>query len=249
MKLTLLEIVQDMLTATDSENVNSVGHTEDAGMCVNIANREFEKLISKYRWRHTRGLGKLSVTSNLNEMVLPPSAIAIVPDTLYYSGDRVYYMEPSTFLAFTITRNTSDSNVSEVNSTKVYTDRNPQYYTSWDDEIITFDSYPNESGLVSANTNAILYSQPSSRLTADYQYFDLPAQAFPALVQRCIAKAVLEIKGDTAGYQQEKREADNAVAALSINARVIDQPDDKRKYIVARRSMRNTFNRTERITP
>ena len=98
MKLTLLEIVQDMLTATDSENVNSVGHTEDAGMCVNIANREFEKLISKYRWRHTRGLGKLSVTSNLNEMVLPPSAIAIVPDTLYYSGDRVYYMEPSTFL-------------------------------------------------------------------------------------------------------------------------------------------------------
>ena len=47
MKLTLLELVQDMLVATDSENVSSVGETEDAGMCVNIANREFEKLISK----------------------------------------------------------------------------------------------------------------------------------------------------------------------------------------------------------
>ena len=48
MKLTLLELVQDMLVATDSENVSTVGETEDAGMCVNIANREFEKLISKF---------------------------------------------------------------------------------------------------------------------------------------------------------------------------------------------------------
>jgi len=29
MKLTLLEIIQDMLTATDSENVSDVGETEE----------------------------------------------------------------------------------------------------------------------------------------------------------------------------------------------------------------------------
>ena len=46
MKLTLLALVQDMLVATDSENVSTVVETEDAGMCVNIAKREFEKLIS-----------------------------------------------------------------------------------------------------------------------------------------------------------------------------------------------------------
>ena len=64
MKLTLLELVQDMLVATDSENVTDVGDTEDAGMCVNIANREFERLISKFRWRHTRAFGKLVVRAN-----------------------------------------------------------------------------------------------------------------------------------------------------------------------------------------
>lgn len=249
MKLTLLEIVQDMLTATDSENVTSVGHTEDAGMCVNIANREFEKLIAKFRWRHTRTFGKLNTTANNHEMSLPSTAIAMVPDTLYYAGDRVYWMEPDRFLAYTITRNTSESNISEVNHIKVFTDRNPQYYTSFNDETIVFDSYPTGSGLNGDDTDVILYDHPTSRLTSDGEYFDLPPQAFPALVQKCVAKAILEIKGDTQGYTAERREADNAVASLARNARLVDIPDDRRKHIVPRRSMRNTFNRTERILP
>ena len=191
MKLTLLELVQDMLVATDSENVTDVGDTEDAGMCVNIANREFERLISKFRWRH--------------------------------------------------------SNISEVGNIKVFTDRNPQYFTSFNDEVLIFDAFPNASGLVAEDTDCIVYNAPTSRLTTNNEYFDLPPQAFPALSLRCISKAVMEIKGDTQGAQAEKRDADNAVAALSRNARLVDILDDRRDNIIARRSMRNTFNRTIRI--
>jgi hypothetical protein len=247
MKLTLLEIVQDMLTATDSENVSTVGETEDAGMCVNIANREFERLISKFRWRHTRAFGKLVVRANNHEMDLPTSAIAIVPNSLYYSGNRVFWMEPDRFLSYTIPRNTTESNIIEVGDIKVYSDRDPQYYTSFNDEVLIFDAYPDASGLVADNTDCIIYNHPTSRLTSDSEYFDLPSQAFPALVSRCIVSAVREIKGDTQGAQAEKRDADNAIAALSRNARLIDVLDDLRDNIVARRSMRNTFNRTVRI--
>ena len=249
MKLTLLELVQDMLVATDSENVSTVGETEDAGMCVNIANREFEKLISKFRWRHTRSFSKLEVTSIKNEMTLASNAVAVDPSTVYYSDDRVYWMEPDRFLAYTITRLTSESNIVESNNVKVYNDRNPQYFTSFDDYTLVFDSYPNDSGLLKANTDVIVYTQPTSRLNADAEYFDLPSQAFPALSQRCIAKAVLEIKGDSQGYAAEKLEADSAVAALSRNIILVDKPPDVRHNIIPRRSMRNTFNRTQRIIP
>lgn len=247
MKLTLLELVQDMLTATDSENVSTVGETEDAGMCVNIANREFERLISKFRWRHTRAFSKLAVTANKHEMKLKTGAIAIKPDSLYYSGSKMYWMEPERFLAYTITRATTESNILEVNHVKVYTDRDPQYFTSFDDETLVFDSYPDSSGLVADNTDCIVYQAPTSRLTSDGEYFDLPPQAFPALALRCIVKAIVEIKGDTQGGSFEKRDADNAVAALSRNARLVDVLNDRRDYIIARRSMRNTFNRTTRI--
>jgi hypothetical protein len=247
MKLTLLEIVQDMLTATDSENVSTVGETEDAGMCVNIANREFERLISKFRWRHTRTFGKLVTRTNLHEMNIPTTAIAIVPNTLYYEGDRVYWMDADSFLSYTLPRLATESNIVETGDIKVYTDRNPQYYTSFNDEVLVFDAYPTASGLVAADTDCILYNAPTSRLTSDGDFFDLPPQAFPALVLRCITKAIAEIKGDTQGAQFEKRDADNAVAALSRNARLVDVFDDRRDHIVPRRSMRNTFNRTVRI--
>jgi hypothetical protein len=247
MKLTLLEIVQDMLVATDSENVTDVGETEDAGMCVNIANREFERLISKFRWRHTRAFGKLVVRTNKHEMNLATTDIAINPETLYYAGDRVSYMTPALFLALMLARNTSDSNITEVGNIKVYTDRNPQYFTSFNDEVLIFDAYPNSSGLVANDTDCIVYNAPTSRLTTNNEYFDLPPQAFPALSLRCISKAVMEIKGDTQGAQAEKRDADNAVAALSRNARLVDILDDRRDNIIARRSMRNSANRTIRI--
>lgn len=249
MKLTLLQIVQDMLTAIDGENVTSVGETEEAGMCVNIANREFEKLLSKFRWRHTRTFGKLDTTANKHEMTTPSTAIAMMHDPVLYAGDRVYWMEPEAFLTYTISRNTADSNISEVNHIKVFTDRNPQYYTSFDDETLVFDAYPNASGLVSDDFDVILYTHPTSRLTSDGEYFDLPAQAYSALVERCVSVAIMEIKGDTQGAQFKKRSADNAVAALSRNARMVDVPNDRRKHLVTRRSLRNTFNRTERITP
>jgi len=247
MKLTLLEIVQDILTATDSENVSTVGETEDAGMCVNIANREFERLISKYRWRHTRAFGKLVVRTNLHEMDLPTDAIAIVPDSLYYSDNRVYWMAPDRFLSYTLPRDTTESNIVETGDIKVYSDRDPQYYTSFNDEVLIFDSYPDASGLVAENTDCIIYNHPTSRLTSDNEYFDLPPQAFSALVSRCIVAAMREIKGDTQGAQAAKRDADNAVASLSRNARLVDVFDDRRDHIVPRRSMRNTFNRTVRI--
>jgi hypothetical protein len=247
MKLTLLELVQDMLVATDSENVSTVGETEDAGMCVNIANREFERLISKFRWRHTRSFSKLEVTSNKHEMTLATNAIALIPESVYYSGNRVFWMDEDNFLAFTIARNTTESNIEEINNIKVYNDRDPQYFTSFDDETLIFDAIPTASGLVKANTDCIVYLQPTSRLTSDGETFDLPPQAFAALNARCIVKAVREIKGDTQGAQAEKRDADNAIAALSRNARLVDIFDDRREHIVPRRSIRNTFNRTTRI--
>ena len=49
MKLTLLQLVQRILATVDSEDVASVGDTEDSAMAVLIANRAFEYMATHSR--------------------------------------------------------------------------------------------------------------------------------------------------------------------------------------------------------
>jgi hypothetical protein len=247
MKLTLLEIVQDMLTAIDAENVTDVGDTDEAGMCVNIANRSFEDMSSNQRWRHLRQYSTLDTSTYLNEMAVPAGTIALDPYNVYYAGTIVSYLQPEDFLAYTISRDTTASNVTELNNIEVYTDRVPQFFTSDNDEILRFDAIPSAiNGLVSSSFRCLIYKGPTSRLTTSTQYFDLPYQAFPALTTLCVATAIIELKGDTQAGNLKLRDHKRMMASLSRNARLIDVRNDRRKWIIPRRTsqspLRNAGN-------
>jgi hypothetical protein len=237
-KLTLLELVQDMLVAIDSEGVASVGDTEEAGMCVNIANRAFEKMAVAKRWSHFRTYGTLDTSATLNQMTLPSGAFAFDRNNVYYASNRVYYMRPAEFLRETIGRSTAESNIAAYNSINIYTDRNPLYFTSDDDETLRFDAIPNTiSGLTSANTMAIYWKYPTSRKAVDADVFDMPAQAFPALGLICCGMAVKELKDDDQKATMYMREYRQELSRLSKSARLIDPDPDVRESIVPRRSM------------
>lgn len=238
MKLTLLELVQDMLAALDAENVSGVGQTEEAGMCVQLANRSYEQMMMGKRWRHLRGYHVLSTTAIFNEMTTPSGTVAVDPANVYYNDQNLDYLSPEDFLAMTIKRNTAESNIALYNGIKVYTDRDPKYFTSDDDETLRFDAIPDIiNGLQSADTMVLAFVAPTSRLTADGEYFDMPAQMFPALNSLCIAKALGELKGDTQQGNVEMRNYRSMAARLGRNARLVDRLDDTRKWIIPRRSL------------
>lgn len=235
MQLTLLQIVQDMLTSIDAQNVTDVSETEEASMCVNIANRSYEEMMSGYRWKHLREFTTLSSTAVLNELTLPSGTIAIDPNNIYYDTQTVQYMDYERFMNLTIKRDTSASEIELIGTTKCYNDRDPQYYTTYDDFTLVFDAVPdNVSGLDTSVTSAIVWRVPTSRKTDDGDVFDLPTQAFPALSLLCQSKAMSELKGDTQEGARIYREYVKAVASLARNARVIDIIPDRRKWIVPR---------------
>lgn len=250
MRLNLLELVQDMLQTVDAENVTTLGDTEEAGMCVQIANRQFEWLSTFTRWRHLKQYGDLTTTVNLNEMVLPTNGFAFDPKSVWYEDQPVHYMEPDDFLRFTIARDSAtDSTVTTINGMKIHVDSatQPLYFTSDDDETLRFDATKDSvSGLTGANFDIIYYALPSSRLTADSQTFDLPAVMFPALSQLCVAAAAAELKGDTREGTRMLREAKGTIASMSRNSRLVDKLDDWRKWIVPRMSSRK-FIRNPRL--
>lgn len=230
-----------MLTSIDAQNVTDVNETEEASMCVNIANRSYEEMMAGYRWRHLRSFDTLESTAVLNELTLPSGTIAIDPNNVYYDDQIVEYLDYERFMNLTIKRDTSASEIELIGTTKCYNDRDPQYYTTYDDFTLVFDSVPdNVSGLDPSDTSIIVWRVPTSRKTDNGDVFDLPTQAFPALSLLCQSKAVSELKGDTSEGARIYREYVKAVASLARNARVIDIIPDRRKWILGRRS--NVYN-------
>ena len=237
MKLTLLQLVQDMLSAIDAEKVSAVGETDEADMCVQITNRAYEEIIERVRWRHLKQLTSLTSSAILNQMVAPDGVIAIDPSRVYYNDTLLYYMVPEDFLDYTISRDVTASDVEIVGNVKVYNDRDPVYFTSFDDYTLVFDAMPdNTNGLVGADSTVLAYVGHTSRLTADGDIFNLPRQAFPALEKLCISIAKSELQADTTEGRKLFVEFKGLMAALKRNARLVDQADDMRRWIIPRRT-------------
>lgn len=238
MQLTLLQLVQDMLVAIDAENVASTSDTTESAMCVAIANRKYEELMSMFRWRHLRQYSTFSTNANKNQLVVPVGTVAIDPNSLWYGvsdeEQPIFWLTPNDFLSVTIRRTVADSDVEKIANIKSYNDRNPQYFTSDDDEILTLDAFPDSSGLVGTDCTGILYIISTSRLSSNSSIFDLPAVAFPALSSLCIAAAIGELKGDTQGAQLEKRNFTRIMSSVMRNTRLVDVLDDRRSHIVPR---------------
>src|SRR3990167_2541038 len=136
MKPTLLVLVQDMLGAIEAENVAAVTDTDEASMCVNIANRCYEDISLHRRWKYQKGITRLITSTEMNERTLASGTVAFDPYNLYYDSQAMYYKTPEEFLAITIARDATDSAVTLINNIKVFNERAPTFFTSDNDLLI-----------------------------------------------------------------------------------------------------------------
>ena len=87
-------------------------------------------------------------------------------------------------------------------------DRAPDYYTSFDDENLVFDSFNAtlESNLQESKTQAMAYVMPDFTLSDEFVP-DLPTELFPALLAEAKSVAFTRIKqmADQKSEQQSRR--------------------------------------------
>lgn len=238
MKHTLLTLVNDMLGAIDAEGVDAVTDTEESALCVSIANRAFEAIIYKAKWKHLRVYTTLTAGSANNQLTGPSNTIHINSRTVFYDGEPVRYVYPEDFIALTQTR-TVGTNLSVVGGIKTITNQNPNWFTSFDDTTLVFDATPTTSALTPASSNAMLWIGPSERVTSDNGVFDLPAPAYPILEDWAIGIAVGELKGDTDTAKVHLREADRKLATMTQKGDLVEKNPDILKNIITRRSSIN----------
>ncbi len=198
MKETLIEIVQDILSDSDSDAVNSITATVESDQCARVVRTIFNQIIDGSDITYPKRIKELDATS-----IATPN-IMTRPDGMYdiewmkYNVKNattdpnryrtVRYMDPSDFVYLTASRASDDTTVDNITLSSGYellvrNDIAPTYWTflQGEDDII-FDSYDSalETNLQASKSLVYGRTKPTLALT-DLAVPELPDHLFNAL--------------------------------------------------------------------
>lgn len=225
MKMTLLEIVQDILSDMDSDEVNSISDTAESEQVAQIVKSTYYAQMNTRNWPHTRKLINLEASGS---DALPTHATLRDPVKELISvryncvrateTKRVYrdikYKDPDDFLRITNRRNSDESNIDIIIDPTgvellIRNDLAPTYLTSFDDQTIVFDSYDKEvdDTIQTSKVQAMGYVIPDWLAEDDFVP-DLPDEAFTALLEEAKSRAMFKLKqtADSKAEQESRRQ-------------------------------------------
>ena len=172
MKMTLLEMVQNILSDMDSEEINSISDSNEAEQIAKVIENTYFNLIStRIIPEHAQTIKLVSYSSSVRPTHFSfPTRVKNIEFLDYNVSEKVggveykrlTYLEPDAFFGLSDKRDSLASNVVQVNDVQadsillIRNDVMPEYYTSFDDETVVLDSYKAsvDSTLTSAKTRA-----------------------------------------------------------------------------------------------
>lgn len=199
-KLTLLDMTQNILSAMDSDVANSIDDTVEAVQVAELVKEAFFDLMSQREWPFLFTLASLEALGDVNN----PTKMKI-PETwnkikwVKYNKQEVEYLAPEEFKHI-IDNRTETANVTDANGYAI--NRDPKYWTSYDDVYIHFDGYNKtvESTLQASKSVGYAGLQPTWT-HSDTFIPAIPEKFFPTLLSEAKAQAFINLK-----QQQNVRE-------------------------------------------
>ncbi len=197
MKMTLLEIVQDISSTMNSDEVNSISDTVESmqiamtvrstyySMIGNLERLDQYDLISFESSGDTDLPTHMRVRDDVDHFKWVRYRDTSVADQEAYKD--VCWLSPSDFVDKVTTYTGDDSTFVRVGEAQAYipilTNKQPQWFTSFDDEYLIFDSYDSEvdDTLQESKIMALGQTIPTFVLE-DNEYPDLPSKYFPQLL-------------------------------------------------------------------
>ena len=209
--MTLLDMVQDIMSDMDSDEVNSISDTAESLQVAQIIKTSYYNIIDgkDFPWMYELfQLDTSGTTSRPTHMRLPEDIIDL--KWIKYNNkkstdtknklEKIVYKTPEEFLDIVDARDSSASEVTAIQDPSdvlinIYTDRGPKYFTSFDDDNLVFDAYDSAKETNLTNSNTQVYGKRSVAFTlADSFTPDLPVQMFSYLLNEAKSTAFLTLK-------------------------------------------------------
>lgn len=246
MRYTLLEMVQNILSSIDGDEVNSITDTTESLQVAKIVETAYWDILSKSE-----------LPRNFTFYSLDPSGNASQPTIMYLPSDRltiewirydnatttdpssnyvnVTFQDLDTFLQRMYAHNSEDTNVDEFDfvtpnsDTLTFLCRNdqfPKYYTCYDDRTILFDSYDSAYDATLQESKTMVYGEKIPVWTnSDAFTPDLPPKQFSLLLNEAKSQAWAEIK--QAQNAISERRARKSWIVSQKNKRHVDYPQNE----------------------
>lgn len=210
-KMTLLDMVQDILSDMNSDEVNSITDSTESLQVAQIIKTSYYNIIDGKDFPFLYELFQLETSgtsSRPTHLQLPETIIDLswIKYNCKKSTDtkdkfkKIEYKNPEDFVEITDQRNSSLSTVTTVTDSTgiklyIYNDRAPSYFTSFDDETLVFDAY--DSGIDSTlqNSKTQCHGKRSVVFTLQDNFTpDLPVQMFSYLLNEAKSVAFVTLK-------------------------------------------------------
>lgn len=201
--MTLLEMVQSIVNDLEADPVNQIDGTVEADQAASIIRDTYFELISQRDWPFTRKAGVLVAygdLSNPTKMRYPLDCNKAL--VIKYNGAKITWMEPLEFKDMLDGRDTSASNVI---TGGFLNDRDPLYFTSYDDDVLWFDAYDSssDSTLQASNSWIMYHHEPAWSHVSGFTPL-LPAKMFPMLLADAKSTAFLALKQQANPKEESK---------------------------------------------
>jgi len=206
MKLTLLQIVQDIMSDMESDEVNDIADTVEALEVAQIVKSTYEALIVSIDVpTHTRliQLESLADTVRPNYLKItdPVREIYWVKYDNQTDGETDYvnvtYMEPHEFVLYTSRLHENRQEVTDFSGVRLWcsTNSNPKYYTTFDDEHLVFDAYNSSQDTTLQQSKVLAFGHvfPAFMMQNDFVP-DLPNHMHPLLLSKAKSRCFTKLK-------------------------------------------------------
>jgi hypothetical protein len=209
-KKTLLQMTQDVLSAIDGDEVNSITDTTEAEQVARIIGRVYDNYVVNTDIPEEHTLFVLDAFGDTNRPthMQVPSTIDNV-DWIKYNirkstdtKDRfveIPEVSQEEFINRIHSRNSSDLDVQTVteNSATLYikNDKAPEYYCLFDDNIVIFDSFDSTVDATLQQSKTTAYGQKSTQFSlTDSFVINLDANLHPLILNDAISTSFIELK-------------------------------------------------------
>jgi len=216
----LLDIVNSILEPLEEKTVDTIDETTRSYQVAAIVRDTYFEGLANRNWPHKKELQGLQPrgAATPTHLIIPSSVKEIIEiryDVAKTTDTRkkfrtIEYKTPIDFLDFTNSRNSSKSDVVEVEdptgtSILIKDDKAPEYWTSFDQKSVVFDSFDKAVDSTIREEKQQTYVVTTSDFLFEDDYVpDLPEEALPWLLAEAKSVAFVDIAQESNVKAEQK---------------------------------------------